>query len=59
MPNNIKCSKNEGCLPDVTMVGVAVEVVVARGRLADGTVVGTGAAATAAAVLAAPPLAFS
>ena len=58
MPNNIKCSKNEGCLPDVTMVGVAVEVV-ARGRLADGTVVGTGAAATAAAVLAAPPLAFS
>ena len=42
----------------MTMVGVAVEVV-ARGRLADGTVVGTGAAATAAAVLAAPPLAFS
>ena len=57
---SVKSSKNEGCLPDVTMVGVAVEVVVARGRLADGTVVGTGAAATAAAaVLAAPPLAFS
>ena len=56
--SNVKSSKNEGCLPDVTMVGVAVEVV-ARGRLADGTVVGTGAAATAAAVLAAPPLAFS
>ena len=55
---SVKSSKNEGCLPDVTMVGVAVEVV-ARGRLADGTVVGTGAAATAAAVLAAPPLAFS
>ena len=56
--SNVKSSKNEGCLPDVTMVGVAVEVV-ARGRLADGTVVGTGAAATAATVLAAPPLAFS
>ena len=56
--SNVKSSKDEGCLPDVTMVGVAVEVV-ARGRLADGTVVGTGGAATAAAVLAAPPLAFS
>ena len=43
----------------MTMVGVAVDVVVARGRLADGAVVGTGAAATAAAVLTAPPLAFS